>query len=489
MAWHERDSVRFLGRALEDEFNDIARSLGGDVSSREAGDDYLLTTNALYHGGPVSWALTPKIFDEDQLDILKDAAETMGRIMDKVTRHFMRDESFRKLFRLPPALEELCRTPTGYKTPIPIARVDLFFDEETGDYTFCEMNTDGSAGMTTTVEVTRTVQRTEAYRQLLRKHPELTARTLDPTGAVIDAILATYDEWVRERTADAGSTGFGRPVVAIVDYSESASFDELKDITKQLADRDVHARYCDIRDLRLGRLAGRDALLTPDGPVNCVYRRAVTSEIADKPCVGTRALARAGRLNLACVVGGLSTWPCATKTVFAVLRSQATRSILGDDERAFIERHVPQTELLDTTSDLRPYQDKDGWIVKPARGVQRRGRHSGHRLHEGRVGRGPRTLRSGRRRRAGIRLPVSHAHAARGQARSRRGSAPCRAHEQHGGSLPLSRELLGRLHALWEAGRYRRTYTSAQRKLSCHGKAMTYAHTALTCRTGPGRPD
>lgn len=368
VARHGRDSVRFLGRALEDEFNDIARSLGGDVNGREAGDDYLLTTNALYHGGPVSWALTPKIFDEDQLDILKDAAETMGRIMDKVTRHFMHDESFRKLFRLTPALEELCRTPTGYKTPIPIARVDLFFDEETGDYTFCELNTDGSAGMTTTVEVTRTVQRTETYRQLLCKHPELTARTLDPTGAVIDAILATYDEWVRERTADAGSTGFGRPVVAIVDYSESASFDELKDITKQLADRDVHARYCDIRDLRLGRLAGRDALLTPDGPVNCVYRRAVTSEIADKPCVGTRALARAGRLNLACVVGGLSTWPCATKTVFAVLRSQAARSILGDDERAFIERHVPQTELLDTTSDLRPYQDKDGWIVKPAGG-------------------------------------------------------------------------------------------------------------------------
>ena len=51
-----------------------------------------------------------------------------------------------------------------------------------------------------------------------------------------------------------------------------------------------------------------------------------------------------------------------------MLRSQAARSILGDDERAFIERHVPQTELLDATSDLRPYQDKDGWIVKPAGG-------------------------------------------------------------------------------------------------------------------------
>lgn len=368
VAWRERGLVRFLGRTLEDEFNGIARSLDGDVSGRKAGDDYLLTTNALYHGRPVSWALTPKIFDEAQFDILKDAAETMGRIMDRVTRRFMRDGRFRRLFRLPPALEELCRTPTGYTVPIPIARVDLFFDEETGDYTFCELNTDGSAGMTTTVEVTRAVQRTETYRQLLRKHPELRARSLDPTGAVIDAILATYDEWARARTADIGSTGADRPEMAIVDYSESASFDELKDIIRQLADRGVRAHYCDIRDLRLGRMAGRDALMTPDGPVSCVYRRAVTSEIADKPCAGTRALAQAGRLNLACVVGGFRTWPCATKTVFAVLRSQATRSILGDDERAFIERHVPQTELLDATSDLRPYQDKDDWIVKPAGG-------------------------------------------------------------------------------------------------------------------------
>lgn len=51
------------GRALEDEFLSTARDLAGDIESREAGDRYLLTTHALYHGGPVSWAMTPKIFD------------------------------------------------------------------------------------------------------------------------------------------------------------------------------------------------------------------------------------------------------------------------------------------------------------------------------------------------------------------------------------------------------------------------------------------
>ncbi len=63
------------GRELEDEFLWTARELAGDVESREAGDRYLLTTHALYHGGPVSWAMTPKIFDVAQIEILRDAAE------------------------------------------------------------------------------------------------------------------------------------------------------------------------------------------------------------------------------------------------------------------------------------------------------------------------------------------------------------------------------------------------------------------------------
>jgi hypothetical protein len=143
------------GRALEDEFLSTARELAGDVESRGAGDRYLLTTHALYHGGPVSWAMTPKIFDVAQIEILRDAAETMGRIMDKITAEYLRNPEFRKLFHFSPELEELTLIPTGYEQMIPIARVDVFFNEETGDYQFCELNTDGSAGMTSTVEVTR----------------------------------------------------------------------------------------------------------------------------------------------------------------------------------------------------------------------------------------------------------------------------------------------------------------------------------------------
>ena len=49
---------------------------------------------------PAPWALTPKIFDKDMTALLKEAAERMYGIMDKVTRAFCSDASVRAWFRM-----------------------------------------------------------------------------------------------------------------------------------------------------------------------------------------------------------------------------------------------------------------------------------------------------------------------------------------------------------------------------------------------------
>lgn len=365
----EADMNTFHGRELEDEFLTIARELGGDVESRAAGDVYLKGTHALYHGGPVSWALTPKIFDKAQISALSEAAETMGRIMDKITAEYLRNPDLRAKFALPEEFEELTLIPTGYEQLIPVARVDVFFNEETGDFQFCELNTDGSAGMTTTVEVTRAIQRSETYRRFAEKHPDIT--TFDVVDGVIDAVLDTFASW-----ANAGKHGDDpkHPAMAIVDYSESASSDEVEDIICRLRDRGIFAYFCDVRDLRIEHDAtGRDILVGTDGPISCVYRRAVTSELYQKPCRGADALAEAARRGIACVIGGFRTWPCATKTVFAILRSDAMRGVLTDDEIEFVRAHVPETVVLNPESDLSAFAEKDRWIVKPAGGYNAEG--------------------------------------------------------------------------------------------------------------------
>ena len=362
----------FEGRELEDEFCGIVSELGGDVEGRRKGDQYLLGTHALYHGGPASWALSPKIFDRGQVEVLRDAAETMGAIMNKVTAHYLKDAGFRTLFHLPKSLEDLTLIPSGYDCLIPLARVDVFFDEETGDHQFCELNTDGSAGMTNTVEITRAIQRTASYQRFAERHPRIS--TFDVVQGAIGAVLETYASW---EGAGKGIHPAQGPSMALVDYAESVSADEVDDIIDRLDARGIHARFTDIRDLKMRPVDGQMCLCDAEGRIDCVYRRAVTGEIADKPCDGVEALAEAARQGLVCVVGGFATWPCATKTVFAVLCSDAVKDILTPEELEFVHAHVPYTVLLDPSSDLAPYAEKDRWIVKPAGGYNAQGVRAG----------------------------------------------------------------------------------------------------------------
>ena len=375
-------------RELEDEFEQIVRERHGDVAGRHEADEYLAQTHALYHGDPTPWALTPKIFDARMTATLKDAAERMYGIMDKVTRAFCRDATVRAAFGLDPAFAELCAMDAGYDCQIPLARVDIFLDEDTGSYKFCELNTDGSAGMVVTDAVDAAVRTTPSFREFERRHSGLRDYAL--CEGWIDALFETYTEWeaahpgrtedsVESETGEMGRTGAtavdgSAPIalpasVAIVDYAESIDHEDAAHFVELMSRRGVAARFADVRDLWIGEDEdGARRLCDAQGPIDCVWRRAVTGELWDKPCDGREALIEATREGLACVVGGFRTWPCATKTVFAFLWSPAGQTLLEPDEIAFVREHVPYTELLREGSDLTRFAEKDRWIIKPSGG-------------------------------------------------------------------------------------------------------------------------
>ena len=103
---------------------------------------------------------------------------------------------------------------------------------------------------------------------------------VDVTGGVIDALRETYMSWAN---ADAGTKHPERPAVGIVDYPESATASEFADIVERLADEGVFARLVDIRDLRIEEAGGHRRLVDSQGPIACVYRRALLSEMVEKP--------------------------------------------------------------------------------------------------------------------------------------------------------------------------------------------------------------
>lgn len=341
------DSVR-----LEAEYVQIAEDLGGDAASHEAGDAFLSTTNALYHGGPVQWSFVPKVFSGRDLGYLAWIAETMGGIMEKVTARFVKDAGFRALFKLDPAIERLACMPNAFPVQIPIARVDIFLDEVTGAFKFCELNTDGSSGMLVTEEVTRTNLLTATGSEFAQRHG---VAAFDIYGACVAAILSCY--------RDAGGSAV-HPRVAAVDYAESIVREEIEEFGRVFAEHGAELRFTDIRDLTYEDGVLRDAA----GPIDCVWRRVVISEMLEKPCDGADALMACAEDGRVPIVGGFRTWPCATKTVFAVLHSEAVEDVLTSAERAFVREHVPATYLLDASSDLAPFSERERWIAKPRDG-------------------------------------------------------------------------------------------------------------------------
>ena len=162
---------KLRGRALEDEFCGIVRELGGDAEGRAAGDAYLEASHPIVeYDGTSTWALTPKVLGTAEIEILTEAAETMGRILEKVTKRYLVDPDLRALFGLDPRAEELTLIPTGYEQVIPFARLDVLFNEETGDFAFAGVSTDSAVGTTVSVDVTRAIQRTESYRRFAERH-------------------------------------------------------------------------------------------------------------------------------------------------------------------------------------------------------------------------------------------------------------------------------------------------------------------------------
>jgi glutathionylspermidine synthase len=67
------------------------------------------------------------------------------------------------LFGFPAFIEEMILAPAGYGCPIPLMRMDVFFDEDTYDFKFCEFNTDGTSGMHEEMIISSRLAETRAF--------------------------------------------------------------------------------------------------------------------------------------------------------------------------------------------------------------------------------------------------------------------------------------------------------------------------------------
>lgn len=341
----------------------IEENLEKNIKSAASALEYIKNSTAKYHGRCVRSLYMPKIFTADAAACLEQIAVKTYSILEKVISHYISDSDYRKLFGFDTYLERLIIRPPRYKGLLPIVRVDLFFNEDTYDFKFCEFNSDGTSAMNEDRELNSAFSQTFALKKFKQQY---NVKVFELFDTWIDEFLSIYETFARK---------VSNPRVAIVDFMENATENEFKIFASRFKARGMEAEICELSKLKYD---GRQ-LYSPNGNIiNAVYRRAVTCDIMQRRSESADFLA-AVEDDAVCVIGDFRTQVVHNKILFMLLNNPATYAFLNEDEISFLKAHVPFTARLDDSFNrlTEVLSQKDRWIIKPEDLYGSRGVHAG----------------------------------------------------------------------------------------------------------------
>ncbi len=317
---------------------------------------------AQYKGQPVDFLLQAMFFSPQDMERLRNLTGRLMRILNKTIDFYLENENFRQNFAFSPRLEKMILKDPGYKRYIPMARFDVFYHCN-GNFQFCELNTDGSSGMVRARELERIIGESSVLADLKREY-EFTGFEIIDTW--VTALLENYKEFSKSNK---------KPQIAIIDFFSSGIPSEFVEFKKAFENRGCPTIVVDIRDLKYknGKLYYEDFL------IDCIYRRAVTGEI-DENCDRVKDFTDAYLDGAVCVVGSLRSQIAHNKNIFSILHNPEKTFFLSQEERKFIEDHIPYTrnfdagkrEMIEFTTSNR-----EKLVLKPADKYAARGVYIG----------------------------------------------------------------------------------------------------------------
>lgn len=292
----------------------------------------------------------PKVYTKKTFQTLSDILKTTHTICEKVVKRYIEDADYRTLFPFSKELENLILLPSHYDCLLPFGRYDIFYNEETGDFGFCEFNTDGTSGMDENRVHDMAYMDNAAHQDVLSRHNLKPFELFDSLVSEFIEIYKTYDK------------AKDMPSVAIVDFFDAGRVLEFKQYARTFQKFGCKAYVCDIRDLTYKN----NTLYTDLGyPVDAIYRRAVTSDILNRiDTVGPFLEAyRDGNVFLC---GSFATQIIHNKWIYYALYHEKTAAFLTDEENDFVRKHVPRTVLFNDKNLLEAVKaNKDHYILKP----------------------------------------------------------------------------------------------------------------------------
>lgn len=307
------------------------------------------------------WAWTrtlhiPKFFDQQDKEIFEDLTGKFYEIFTKTIRAYKSDPKVRKIFRFSPLLNTLILHNPGYDIPIPMLRIDIFYNEKTKNWQVCEFNTDGTSAMFENDTMYQMLEKNNVWQAL---QPD--AEYLDLMNPWIDAFLDVYEN----------ARGNRKPKIVITDILENSYFPELEAFQKSFEKRGLVCEVQDIRDLDYD---GKYLNSTKTGTkYDAVYRRAVTKDV-EHYYEDLIPFLAAIEMDAAVLIGDFQTQIIHSKRINEALFHPDLRAYFTEEENRFIDEHMPATFDLNEDAAKNILSDKDNWIIKPrdsyaARGV------------------------------------------------------------------------------------------------------------------------
>lgn len=336
-----------------------------DSTKRAAQNEmaYLRTSPVAYHGRCVYTLQIPKIFTETDIKRFNDITATAYGIFTKVINEYIANSDFRRLFPFSKELEELILIPSGYTCPLPIARFDIFYNEDNGDFKFCEINTDGTSAMLEDYILNTVSYMNPAHEFVSKCHTFSSWELFDSWVKTFSDIYAQY-KYKKDNT-----------YVAIVDFLEGGSITEFDEFQKRFQKAGYECEICEITELTYTN----NKLISPSGHViDVIYRRAVTSDIM-KHLNDVKPFIDAVKNQSVCIIGAFRTQIIHNKWIFKLLHDENVLALMTDCEKDFIKAHIPFTGLLaDGHCDIDELiSSKDKWIVKPLDSYASKGVYAG----------------------------------------------------------------------------------------------------------------
>ena len=325
--------------------------------------EYLDHSTAAYNGLVVHTLHIPKIFTEKEIEYFRWIVKTTYGIVTKVIREYIDNPQYRAYYPFSKELEELILVPNLYDSLLPVARFDIFFNEEDWSFKFCEINTDGTSAMNEDYVLNQALEHNDVHQEMLKKYSFDTFELYD---SLVESFMKLYDTYEKK---------VEHPYVVITDFMDHCCVNEFKEFARRFQKAGYETEICNIRDMTY-----RDGVLysAAGHPIDLIYRRAVTCDIMahyDE----VQPFIQAVKDQNVCVMGSICTQIPHNKWLFKMLHDQATLQFLTDEEQQFVKDHIPYTNLMDSRfckmEDI--LDDKERWIIKPLDSYASRGVFAG----------------------------------------------------------------------------------------------------------------